>query len=91
MHFCYCAKYFWNIDSYICGRYTLDECADLTNNRYGTDELASCKTTDNFRDIRNEIAHYLRQKGVFQKSIFRPKSDFLVKIRYNNFLLDFLT
>ena len=64
MHFCYCAKHFGNIDSYICGRRTLDECADLTNNRYGTDELASCKTKQNFRDSRNEIATYLRHKGM---------------------------
>tara|TARA_Y100000590_G_scaffold441930_1_gene569360 strand:- start:532 stop:1245 length:714 start_codon:yes stop_codon:yes gene_type:complete len=64
MHFCYCAKHFGNIDSYICGRSTLDECADLTNNRYGTDELASCKTKQNFRNCRNEIAIYLRNKSM---------------------------
>ena len=63
MHFCYCAKHFGNIDSYICGRRTLEECADLTNNRYGTDNLASCKL-NNFRNIRCDIAKYLRNNGM---------------------------
>ena len=63
IHFCYCAKHFGNIDSYICGRKTLEECADLTNNKYGTDDLASCKLTNNFSDIRNKIAKYLRDFG----------------------------
>tara|TARA_Y100000310_G_C20607516_1_gene776295 strand:- start:110 stop:814 length:705 start_codon:yes stop_codon:yes gene_type:complete len=68
MHFCYCAYHFGGIPSYICGRRSLDECADLTNNRYGMDDLASCKTISKFSNIRDDIRQYLIKHQIIKNT-----------------------
>ena len=43
IHFCFCAKLFGNIDSYVAGQSNNDNKGDITNNQYAADKHASWK------------------------------------------------
>lgn len=55
IHFCYSAKLFGNIDSYVAGQSTLENMGDTKKNKYAADKHASFKL-GNHQSTRNMIA-----------------------------------
>jgi hypothetical protein len=62
IHFCLSARLFGEIESFVAKQTTLDEMADITKNKYSTDEYASFLKADH-KPIRDKIIHYFRRNG----------------------------
>ena len=68
IHFCFCAKLFGNIDSYVAGqsKTNLNTKADIKNDQYAQDNHASWKKS-NHQKIRNYIAEEFIKIGFKSK------------------------
>jgi hypothetical protein len=64
MHLCFTSKLLGNISSYIAEQKNYDDMSDITNNKLGCDQYASCKTTN--PQLRINIEKYFIEKYNFQ-------------------------
>lgn len=62
MHLCFSSKLFGNIDSYVAGQKTKDECSDLANNTLANDKYSSFKTIN--QTIRSDVELFWMNKGL---------------------------
>ena len=62
MHFCFSANIFGNIKSYLCEHKTIEECSDLTFNKYSDDKFSSYKNTS--KELRKKIEDFWVKKGL---------------------------
>lgn len=63
IHFCFSAKLFGNIDSYVAGQSTKHNKGDLKDSIYGVDKFASHKILSNHNKIRSDIAESFIKLG----------------------------